>query len=251
MADPQMPPTSNKSRSVWMWLGCGCGAFLLLAGLMFGGFIWVVVHQAHQTEEMTHDPVRLARAVQAVVPYKELPSGYRPVGTFSLPFVLDLAIFADRDLQQYSRGTGQHLPPEAKAFVVIRTLSFLGHHQNTDLSQPGLSGDNAPPWIKELGLSVASNDLVSRGSLQIAGHTATYRTVRMRKYRGGEHWSNLTAVMVINCGDSHWLHSVAWSVPAPPSDNADFKGTPADPEAITAMATHFDICGGGAAKTGS
>jgi hypothetical protein len=249
MVDPTTQASSPKSRSVWMWLGCGCGAFLILGGLLFGGFIWVVVHQAHETEALTHDPVRLAQAVQAIAPYKDLPDGYRPVGTFSLPFVLDLAIFADHDLEHSGHGSGQHLPRDAKSFVVVRTLSFAGFHQKTDLSQPGLSGQNAPPWIKELGLSVESNDMVAHGSLQIAGHTATYRTVRTRKYGSAGNWSILMTIMVVDCGDRHWLHTAAWSVPGL-SDNADLRGTPADPAAIVTMAEHFAICGPPTAKRG-
>jgi len=81
----------SEKRSVSTLLGCGCAA---LVALILGGvalMTFLTYRAGKRLEAMAHDPAQASAAVQEVLPYDELPTGYVAVGTLSVPYLMDVA----------------------------------------------------------------------------------------------------------------------------------------------------------------
>jgi hypothetical protein len=236
--DVQQAP--RKNRSVWMWMGCGCGLILVLGGLVVGGFIWTVASEARKAAALNHDPVKLASRVQEIVPYHDLPSGYRPVTTFALPFFMDMVIFADREIKS-SGAMHQELPHDARSFIVIRTRAMFGRQgfrfSEGDTDRPG----DTPGWLRNLGVDLKTSSPVADGTLEVEGHPGRYKVVKTRRY-GRHRETDTMAMLMLDCGDKQWLHTVVWSVPTT-DDGTSPEGEPTDLKAFASMVGHFSICG--------
>jgi hypothetical protein len=241
-------PAGVRRRSPWVWVGCGCGVLVLLGALAFGGFLFMMVREGKEAERVSRDPVLLAQRVQQVVHYRDLPPPYRPVTTFSIPFFLQLAIFADRELE--SRGAMSHnLPPDASSFIVVRTYNPFG----TDWRKRAtIHTGPAPDWMKNIGVEFRSSSQVRSETIQLQGHAAEYRALRSHLVSHGKEWSSIMAVAVLDCQDRHWIHTLVWSTPDPAPDKplAETTGTPADPDALQQMVSHFELCADGGKGSG-
>jgi hypothetical protein len=229
--------------------GCGCGILLLLAALVVGGLFYLLHRQAGVTPAALNDPAALPRKAQEVIPYHQLPAGYRPVSTLEIPLVMEMAIFADRDLQKGGLAT-HTFPTGTHSFIYIKTLNLIGAGTTEAESRRLLSPrrNDTPPWMQGFGFQVRRNQLVRAGSLTAAGHTVIYKAVRSNLRTPSRNLASLMALMVIECPGSRWTHTAMWMTPDPapekPLDAIDLAGTPADPQAIASLLGGFSLCAG-------
>jgi hypothetical protein len=243
----QQPPP--RKRSALGWAGCGCGILVLLAALVVGGVFYFLHRQAGETATELSDPVVVAKKAQEVVPYHRLPEGFRPVSTLSIPFLMEMAIFADRNLEKGGLAT-RTFPTGTHSVIYIKTLNVIGAGTTEAESRRLLSPrrDEMPAWMQKLGLRVRRNQTVSAGTLEAGGHTVYYKAVRSNLLTSRRNLATLMSMMVIECPASRWTHTAMWMAPDPapeqPLDAADLAGTPADPKAIRALLEGFELCGG-------
>ena len=78
------------------WLGCGCGTLVFLALAAIVGLTWFGYRQGKEMERNFQDPAARDAKARAILPWRELPPGYHPMGSFSVPLLMDMAIFSDR-----------------------------------------------------------------------------------------------------------------------------------------------------------
>lgn len=244
---PQPPP--QRRRSAWGWAGCGCGILVLLAALVVAGLFYFLHRQAGETAAELTDPAAVAKKAQEVIPYHRLPEGFRPVSTLSIPFLMEMAIFADRNLEKGGLAT-RTFPTGAHSFIYIKTLNVIGAGSTEAESRRLLSPhrNEMPAWMQKLGFQMRRNQMVRAGTLETGGHTVFYKAVRSNLLTPRRNLATLMSMMVIECPGSRWTHTAMWMAPDPapeqPLDAIDLAGTPADPKAISALLEGFALCGG-------
>jgi|HubBroStandDraft_3_1064219.scaffolds.fasta_scaffold24847_3 hypothetical protein len=244
---PAQPPP-QRGRSAWGWVGCGCGILVLLAALVAGGVVFLLHRQVGETAGL-NDPAAVAKKAQEVIPYHRLPQGIRPVSTLSIPFVMEIAIFADRDLQKGGLAT-RTFPTGTHSFMYIKTLNLIGAGTTESESRRLLSPhrNDMPAWMQKFGFQVRRNQTLRTGTLEVAGHTVFYKAVRSSILTPRRNLATLMSMMVVECPGSRWTHTALWMAPDPapekPLDTTELAGTPADPKAIAELLDGFSLCGG-------
>jgi hypothetical protein len=95
---------SDGRTSPWVYVGWGCAVVALLIVLAIGGMAWWGYRLAKGIERDFKDPAARQAKTRAVVPYETLPAGYHPLGGFSVPFLMDMAMFTDRPPDAIDQG---------------------------------------------------------------------------------------------------------------------------------------------------
>jgi hypothetical protein len=253
-----------KSRSISTYLGCGCAALVGIFMLLVVSTTWMTYRAGKDLQAMSSDPERAAAAVQEVIPYAELPAGYRPVGTLSVPFLMDVAFLG-----------GPGAPDEKDSFehgflfVRIRDWFHRGERSRRWIADG--EGDDSP--IEQQELSFEPQELVERGELKVGGADVVWTARRGEVHidtsrygqgggvkvefgddeddkggdeKKGEKEPGILTLMSLTCGDAKWERVAIWFVPDPSPDTPvaeiDWTGTPADPAAIEEMLGRFELC---------
>jgi hypothetical protein len=247
MVDPKTG-RERKSSSPWAWLGCGCGAIALLGILGLSGLTWVAYRSAKDMEESSKDPVARAAKVREVLPYKELPAGYHAVGTFSLPFLMDVAILSDREPEpgvapgQDNAGEGF----EQRGFIYMNLRQF---RDNKEKMRAYIEGKAPAPkdsgWAQS-NVRFEASELIRRGTVDVSGRKILYAASRGEIEKEGRDTDGLVTMLMPDCPDDGRLRFGLWFGPDPapgePSDKLNLAGTNADPQAIRDFASHFRFC---------
>src|ERR1700730_1709171 len=195
---PQQQPPEQRRRSAWGWAGCGCGILVLLAALVVGGIAFLLHRQAGETTADLNDPAAVAKKAQEVIPYRQLPAGLRPVSTLSIPFVMEMAVFADRDLQKGGLAT-RTFPTGTYSFIYIKTINLIGAGTTEAESRRLLSPrrNDMPAWMQKFGFRVRRNQTVRTGTFDVGGHTVFYKAVRSSVLTPRQNLATLISLMVI------------------------------------------------------
>lgn len=254
-----------KSRSISTYLGCGCAALVGIFMLLVVSTTWMTYRAGKDLQAMSSDPERAAAAVQEVIPYAELPAGYRPVGTLSVPFLMDVAFLG-----------GPGAPDEADSFehgfLFVRIRDWFHRGERSRRWIAGGEGDDSP--IEQQELSFEPQEVVDRGELKVGGADVVWTarrgevhidTSRYGKGDGvnvefggdeddekdgdekkGEKEPGVLTLMSVTCEDTSYERVAIWFVPDPAPgvavDEIDWTGTPADPAAVEEMLGRFGLC---------
>ena len=274
--------TDSEPRSASTYLGCGCAAIvaLILGGVALMTFL--TYRAGKGLEAMAHDPQRAAAAVAEVLPHDELPAGYTPVGTLSVPFLMDVA-FLRRGAQAdggeaagATAGGAEEAAGEGAAaglsgddfesgFLFVRIRDWFGRGDKAKAWIESGESDEAP--IDQQELRFDPDEVVARGDLRLGGVGVAWvaRRGEVKIDTSGfddekrapvkitvddeddEPEEGLLTVMSIDCGAGNgWQRIGIWFVPDPapgtPAADVDWTGTPADPAAIEDMLGHFELC---------
>jgi hypothetical protein len=243
-----------KKTSPWVWVGVGClGAVVLAVGgvIALGLFGY---RKVKQLETEMKDPQARAAKVQKVLGATRLPQGYYPVVGMSVPFVMDMAILSDEEVdfqqpQQRRSGLGQ------RGFVYIRTLSAGDDTQQLRDYFEGRSDDADVLRRNNIRLD-RRGEVLKRGVIDMPEDMKLmYLAQRGELEMAAAHTRGITTVMLLDCpGDVKQRFGI-WFGPDPavPSGKgaaggdapagADLTGTPADEAAIRAFMDHFRVCG--------
>jgi hypothetical protein len=248
---------NTGKRSVSTLLGCGCAA---LVAIILGGvalMTFVTYRAGKRLEAMATDPAQAAEAVREVLPHAELPAGYAPVGTLSVPFLMDVAFLrSDRSSAEGESG-----------FLFVRVRDWFGRGEQTRQWIETGESDGSP--IQQEEIRFDPEEVVDRGELTLGGtgvlwvarrgtvdvDTSGFGGERERapvQVKIGEDedegQEGLLTVLSIDCpGDDRYQRVGIWFVPDPapgtPAAEVDWSGTPADPAAIGELLGHFELCG--------
>ncbi|MFP3941140.1 MAG: hypothetical protein ACLF0P_12590, partial [Thermoanaerobaculia bacterium] len=247
--------------TVWHYVGCGCAVLFVLGLLGVGGCFWMVTNWGRQLESELKDPEARAARAQRLLGYEELPEGYKPGITVSIPFFMDMAMLGDRELPagEDMDSMGGDLFGE-RGFMYFKMRSF---------------GQSEEHFREELEHGFRAERVLAEGEIEAGGARVSYvaelgttpvRTGRLR---------SVSAEMKIDCGDG-FFRTATWFTPVPgasaeeaaraeegtgatggpgaeveetgPDGPAEvpspesLAGTPADEEALRAFLDHFDLC---------
>ncbi|HVT17268.1 MAG TPA: hypothetical protein VHQ90_13960 [Thermoanaerobaculia bacterium] len=248
--DPNYSPMPQKKQtSPWVWVGVGCAALVIFGIIAVLSVGYIAFRGVKGMEEGFSNPAVREQRTRALLPYRELPAGYEPVGTMSIPFVMDLAILSDKDPDAPRETTRRQDSPRigAHGFIYMRIRTFKPAAR-TEMDRY-LSGEGAPPpWFQTGNVRLNSHELVGHGKLTVGDRQIAYSSRRGDIIVNGRKREGLTTVMGINCPGSDRLHMALWFGPDPapgkPATAEELAGSSADPKAIADFLGHFDLCGG-------
>jgi len=240
----------NGSRSkytAWHYIGCGCAVLFVLGVVGIGGCFVAAAWWGRQVAKEIKDPAARAAKAQSLLGYEELPEGYYPGISFSVPFAMDMVMLGDRELPE---GEAMRRMDDGdifreRGFIYFRIRSF-------GTSEQSFRQDN------EFRFNV--DEKLGEGDVEAGGADVHYVADLGTAHVSGHSMRSVSAELEIECGDGYKRHAV-WFTPAPGADSetpaeaeppaeapagarsAEFAGTPADEHALVAFLDHFRFCG--------
>ncbi|MES1242547.1 MAG: hypothetical protein ABUT39_13115 [Acidobacteriota bacterium] len=241
------PGAPKKQTSPWVYIGCGCAALVVLAMVVMAVLTYITYRQGKELAEGWTDPVKREARTKEVLPYEKLPEGYYPMGTFSIPFIMDMAMFTD---DPPPAGTTPERGKESGGFkergfiyVKARRVGRQGKELEDYVSGKG----PAPDWL-DVKTRATGIDILRRGEVEVNGHKIAFTASRGEVNHDGKTTNGITTTMLFGCpNQSSRVRVGIWFGPDPdpgkPAKELDLAGTNADPEEIRKFAEHFRFCG--------
>lgn len=241
------PGAPKKQTSPWVYIGCGCAALVVLAMVVMAVITWITYRQGKELAEGWTDPVKREARAKEVLPYDKLPEGYYPMGTISIPYFMDMAMFTDDPPVPGSkpeRGdeTGGF---KDRGFIYVKARQM---GRKTRQLEDYVSGKGpAPDWL-DVKPRVNQADVLRHGEVEANGNKIVYTASRGEVNHDGRTTNGITTMMLFGCPNKDRRVRVGiWFGPDPdpekPSKELDLTGTNADPEEIRRFAEHFRFCG--------
>lgn len=248
--DPNYSPMPQKKQtSPWVWVGVGCAVLVIFGVIAVVSVGYIAFRGVKGMEEGFSNPAVREQRTRALLPYRELPAGYEPVGTMSIPFVMDMAILSDKDTGAPRETTRRQESPRigVHGFIYMRFRTFKPTARGE--MDRYLSGEGAPPrWFQPGNVRLDSHEIVGHGKLTVGDRQIAYSSRRGNINVNGRMREALTTVMGIDCPGSDRLHMALWIGPDPapgkPATAEELAGSTADPKALADFLGHFDLCGG-------
>lgn len=240
------PTPPKKATSIWVYLGCGCAALVVLAMAAMAAMTFFAYRQGKELAEGWSDPAKREARAKEVLPYDKLPEGYYPMGTFSIPFFMDMALFTD---DPPPAGAQPEHGKEAggfkdRGFIYVKARKVGRKAQELEDYVSGKG--KAPDWL-DAKAKINESDVVRRGEVEVDGNKVAYTASRGKVTHDGRTTDGITTMMLLGCPSRDSRIRVGiWFGPDPdpskPTAETDFTGTNADPEEIRKFAEHFRYC---------
>lgn len=255
------------------WLGCGCGALVFVALAAIVGLTWFGYRQGKEMEENFNDPVARTAKAREVLPWRELPPGYHPIGSFSVPLLMDMAIFSDQAPEPGKKEGAEDRDPafENSGLFYMKFHPWVSDEKELFAWLRGET-DEAPGWIRRSQARMDPEQVAHRGTVEAGGQTIVYAVARGSADRGGEEkegeqpgaasgesapeggqregvspeQKGLMTFFSVDCPDDDRARMGVWfgpdPAPARPVKEIDLAGTVGDPARIRELVGHFELC---------
>lgn len=217
-------------------LGCGCGALLVAILAVLVGVAWYAYVQGKRFEEALADPEARAERSRDLLGYDELPAGYHPMGGFSIPFVMEMAMLSDREPAPGETVEGADDAFRERGFVLMKTRADEGERRELDRFFAGERAET--DFFAQTDLRFESSERLGRGVVPVPPARVEYLVERGRMKLGGVIREEVLARLLIRCPDDDRLRVALWFEPVPSGP----AGGPADPEEIRRFLGHFELC---------
>lgn len=229
---------TEKKYTAWHYVGCGCAVLFVLAVLGIGGCFWMMTNWARQIEGEIKDPEARAAKARSLLGYEELPEGYHPGISFSVPLVMDVVILGDRELP-----AGDDLERMESEGDMFRERGFLYFKMRS-------FGQGREEIRDEMDMDVdfVAEELAAEGEVEAGGATVRYVAELGETVLGTGRIPSVSAELEIDCGDGFFREAM-WFEPIPGAEagqeeiaEESLVGTPADEAALRAFLDHFQFC---------
>src|SRR4029453_14740095 len=225
-----MPPGPKKT-SPWMWGGVGCGGILVLCVVVAAAAGYFFYGKMKNFEKQFQDPTVREQRVREILGAKEIPKGYHAFMTFSVPWVLDVAILTDREAVKLPK-SDRSSPFDQRGFIYVR---MPYKHKDAKL-QEYLDGKRSPDdLLQGRDVHFHPRDTVGRGTVQ-GEDGGAYRCAATRGevQMGREVKEGITTIVAVECPNDQKFRMGVWFGPDPTARAAGGSAAPEAPEGSSA-----------------
>ena len=204
---------------------------------------WYSYEKSKSFKEELGDPAARDRASREVLGYSSLPEGYHPMGGFSVPFVMEMAMLSDREPAPGEAVEGAADAFRSKGFVFMKTRAFGDRARKLREYFDGRR--KTSDFFHDVDLEFEVSRGLGRGALDAGGAHVLWVAERGTMKLGGSKLDEVLARLLIECPDDGRLRVGMWFTPAPApasAKGAAYDGTPADPDALGSFLNHFHLC---------
>jgi len=230
----------KKKTSPWVYVAIGCGGIVVLALLAIGGIAVFAYRKGKQMEAEMKDPVARAAKVREVLG-GDMPPGYHPVFSMSIPLVMDMAMLGDQPPDE----KGQPNKRMDGGFMYISSIAMGSQQDELKRYFEGTLDD--PEALRRANIHVDSQETIRRGSIDIPGQQTLYLAQRGTFAMNQTSSQGLTSLILVDCPQDGRQRLGIWFGPDPAPDKAvesvDWSGSVADEAAMRAFMGHFQLCG--------
>lgn len=229
---------SGSKYTVWHYVGCGCAILLVLGILGVGGCFWALTNWGRQVESELKDPEARASKARSLLGYDELPEGYHPGISFSVPLVMDVVFLGDKELptgDDLERMHGQGDLFEKRGLIYFKMRAF------------GQDREKLRGEFDEIDFE--AEEVVGEGEVEAGGATVRYTAELGETVLGTGRIPSVSVELEIDCRDRYFREAM-WFEPIPGAEpgqeeipKESLAGTPADEAALRAFLDHFRFCG--------
>lgn len=238
--------------------GCGCGIAIAVVLAVLVGVSWYAYIQGKHFQDSLRDPAARDARSREILGYRELPAGYHAMGGFKVPFVMEMAMLSDRDPAPGEAVSGAQDAFRTHGFVFMRTRA--GDDERRKLDEYFAGKVQETDFFTQTDLHFELEERLGRGEITLDPATVDYVTERVRMDLGETQRREILAQLLVRCPDSDRLRVALWFEPDPETEAgpeagtenesaaeseagaASLAGSPADPAAIKAFLSHFDLC---------
>ena len=224
-------------------LGCGCGGLVAGALALIVALAWFGYRKGEGFRASLRDPESRAAASREVLGYRELPAGYHPMGGFSIPFAMEMAMLSDREPAPGEEIEGPEQAFGRRGFVFLVTRA--SGRQEAELRAYFRGEREEVTFYQEIDRRFTGGEVLGRGRLRAGGAEVHYVAERGRMELGEGPAPTVLTRLLVECPEASRLRTALWFEPAAPAGAAGepLGGTPADPEALRRFLDHFRLCG--------
>ena len=235
-----------NDKSPWPWILAGCGGCLVVVVavvIVAGVFTARMVHQVK--EEMT-DPVVRAERIGQILGAETLPEGYHAMFTFTVPWVVEIAILSDKPADD----SGEPQVFDDRGFIYLNFIR-IGEEEELRLDEFFAGELDGLDLLDQHDIHLRDAEILGRGELEIGGEPTRYVTLRGSLRLEGEHGDDRGRESFINvirteCASSDRLRLAIWFAPDPQleqtAEELGLAGSIADEETIATFLDHFRVC---------
>jgi hypothetical protein len=229
---------SDKKRSGWFYLFVGCGVLVLGTVIVVGVGAFMTIRWAEEMKDPELRSAKALRETQQAMGTDELPAGYHAEISLKAPFGFGtILVLTDGPgmIEEDATPEFEHL------FIYIE-----GPGWDDDWKEFARGGD--PPFdnMGELNINTRHAQVVDRGELTIGKMQLAYLFHRGEFSTEGFTSDGVFSVMLVRCPDGDKRsRTIVWGGPdvAVEAGDTEILGTVGDPERITEMMSHFQLCG--------
>lgn len=230
-----------KKTSPWVYVGIGCGVALLLAVLAVAGVVVLAVRKGKQIEAEMKDPAAREAKVREVLG-GDVPSGYHPVFSMSIPFLMDMAMLGDHPPDEKG-GPNKQMD---RGFMYINSIAMGGKQDELKKYFEGTIDD--PEALRRANIQIDVKETIRRGSVDIHGQETLYLAQRGTFAVNQTRSQGLTTLILVDCPQDARQRLGFWFGPDPAPETAvesvDWSGSVADEAAMREFLGHFNLCRG-------
>jgi len=230
----------EKRTSPWVFVAIGCSIPLLLIVILFGATAFWGWKLKRQIVDDTPDQ-RAAR-VKQILGCEEIPGGYHPILTVSVPFLMDLAILSDRpaDFKEEHRD-----PFDKEGFIYVNAIRGRKGRSLRDYVE---GKADSSEFFNQGNVQIGEREEIGRGSFPMDGATAYYVTNRGTLSAEGKAMKGLVSLIYFECPRDQRFRVGVWFGPdpragQPPGTPADYAGSHADEAKIREFVAPLAPCG--------
>ena len=229
----------EKKTPAWVWIAVGCSIPIVLIIVLIGGVGFFGYRVAKQMKSDT--PEQRAERVMATLGCREIPEGYFPAVSLSVPFLFQMAMLSDRPFDPNEK---DHTTSKEKGLIYVKSI----RGQNEKKVRDFIDGKADPSELLGQGnIRLGKLKPIGRGSFEGAGGTLHWVSNQGDLQAHGNNIDGLVSLVYVECpGDSKFRLAI-WYGPdpnagkesAPPS----YAGTMADADEIRTFMSQFSLCG--------
>jgi hypothetical protein len=230
----------GKKTSPWVYIGIGCGVALLLVVLAVAGVTVLAVRKGKQIEAEMKDPVTRAAKVREVLG-GDIPPGYHPVVSISIPLLMEMAMLGD----QPPDAKGGPSRQQERGFLYVNTLATGSQQDELKRYFEGTIDD--PESLRRANIHLDAKETIRRGSLDLPGQQTLYLAQRGSLAMDKHRMEGITTLIFVDCPSDTRQRMGIWFGPDPapdaPVESVDWAGSVADEASMSEFMGHFKLCG--------